>query len=148
MPAPLLQLLYRSRSTHPIGHQSDLRILRVALRDNDVALITGFLLRTPDRFFQVLEGPERAVRQLIERIRKDSDHHNLDIIFSRGTGLRRFGEWTMGYAELAAKQIDLLNLQCDGNEDPDRILKEFEILAVAHQFDLLAQAKERALETP
>lgn len=148
MPASLLQLLYRSRSTHPIGHQSDLRILRVALRDNDPALITGFLLRTPDLFFQVLEGPERAVKPLIERIKKDTDHHSLEIIFSHYPGIRRFGEWTMGYAELASKQVDLLNLQCDGNEDPDRILKEFEVLAVAHQYDLLAQAKESALETP
>lgn len=146
MPAPLLQVIYRSQATHPIGHHSDLRILRASLRNNDPNLVTGFLLRSPDQFFQVLEGPRKAIHPLMARIKADADHQSLEVILSQGIHLRRFGEWTMGYAEVSRQNLELLNLQCDAGEDPERLLKEFELLAVFHQINLLARARESMID--
>ncbi|PPS59309.1 hypothetical protein CRX72_20770 [Pantoea sp. BRM17] len=44
---------------------------------NALSDITGILLFDGRHFFQLLEGPDRTVRHIYDRIRQDARHHNL-----------------------------------------------------------------------
>ena len=59
--------------------------------------LTGMLLYRRGRFFQVLEGPEDAVDELMRKIRRDSRHDGVRVLLRESLDDRRFDEWTMGY---------------------------------------------------
>ena len=55
--------------------ESELLELLTHSRDNNAKLsLTGMLLYKNNDFMQVLEGPEPAVRKLLERINRDPRH--------------------------------------------------------------------------
>lgn len=74
------RLLYISRATFPIGHQSDLGILQTAVANNTRHGVTGMLLRLEQYFVQVIEGAETTVQPLFEVISKDPRHHSVRFI--------------------------------------------------------------------
>lgn len=59
--------------------------------------LTGMLLYRRGRFFQVLEGPDDAVRDLMTKIRRDPRHTDVRVLLTEHLEERRFSEWTMGY---------------------------------------------------
>ena len=92
---------------------------------NEVNRITGFLQYRSGRFFQYLEGEEKAVVALMERIRADDRHDVLREVEMK-CEVRLFPTWYMRLctrSELASVQLfDLLltTLDCAetlGNED-------------------------------
>lgn len=62
--------------------------------------ITGLLLLRQSRVMQVLEGPERAVRDLFRRISDDPRHHGVTTVWTSSADERRFPSWTMGLQDL------------------------------------------------
>lgn len=48
-------------------------------------------------FIQYLEGPEQAVRTLLERISADVRHADVRVLVDTRPPARQFAEWTMGY---------------------------------------------------
>ena len=91
------RLLYISRATFPIGHQSDLDILQSAVVNNARHEITGMLLRMEQHFVQVIEGAEATVQPLFEVISKDPRHHSVRFIGKWQDETRMFGDWSMAY---------------------------------------------------
>ncbi|UOQ69389.1 BLUF domain-containing protein [Hymenobacter volaticus] len=68
--------------------------------------LTGLLLYSDDRFVQLLEGEEIAVRTLFARIQQDARHTQV-VTLSEGPGPQRwFAEWSMAWG-----QIDPLELE-------------------------------------
>ncbi len=64
-------------------------------RDLDV---TGALVFTEKRFAQYLEGPADGVDALMESIRRDPRHRNVDVVFRRTILRRHFATWALAYA--------------------------------------------------
>ncbi|HKQ10718.1 MAG TPA: BLUF domain-containing protein, partial [Rhizomicrobium sp.] len=62
------QLLYVSNTALEIGLNDLDRILTTSRRNNAMMGITGLLLFIDGGFLQILEGEERAVRELYTRI--------------------------------------------------------------------------------
>jgi hypothetical protein len=91
------RLMYRSRNRIP---EPDRKVelgelfLR-ARRNNKRSGVTGALLLTGDWFVQVLEGEERAVRAVYDRIRTDPRHDEVTLLESGDAGERVFGRWSM-----------------------------------------------------
>lgn len=56
--------------------------------------ITGMLLGLEDKYVQFLEGDEKEVKFLIEKIKKDPRHNNI-IVRVQGFAERVFTEWSM-----------------------------------------------------
>lgn len=73
----LSHLLFVSHSTYPLGHVSDMDIMRVAARNNKAAGISGILLRGETWFSQVLEGPASALAAAWESISIDPRHSHI-----------------------------------------------------------------------
>lgn len=68
----------------------------VAARANNVALgISGALLRHANFYLQVLEGEQRTVQALYERIRCDTRHFDVRLIAVHTLPRRQFEGWAM-----------------------------------------------------
>jgi hypothetical protein len=67
---------------------------RASNRDHD---LTGMLLYRRGRFFQVLEGTQDAVDELMTKIRRDPRHTDVRVLLTESIEERRFTEWTMGF---------------------------------------------------
>ncbi|MBA4328885.1 MAG: blue light sensor protein [Polaromonas sp.] len=65
---------------------------------NQEAGITGLLVFDGMRFCQQIEGPRKAVLALIERIRQDPRHINVEILHHAPLAERRFRRFSLGYA--------------------------------------------------
>ena len=59
--------------------------------------ITGLLIFDGMRFCQQLEGGQKQVLALLERIRQDTRHINMQILHHGELALRRFRNFSLGY---------------------------------------------------
>lgn len=99
------QLTYRSQAIHPLGHLSDIDILREALAHNQTHGITGYLVRDNKDFVQTLEGDRITVRTLYTRIKRDERHYNVTLLQEREIDHPMFPDWSMGYSELRSNNL-------------------------------------------
>ena len=96
-PSAVFRLIYRSRSMiEPESRRTELGAIFTAARSNNKGLdITGALLITESAFAQTLEGEERAVRALFERIGRDPRHESISVLEEANVDGRVFGRWAM-----------------------------------------------------
>lgn len=73
---------------------------------NQQADITGLLVFDGMRFCQQIEGPRKQVLSLIERIRVDPRHVDVEIVHHAPLEERRFRRFSLGYA--ATDDADVL----------------------------------------
>ena len=99
------QLIYTScpsKSLNPTG----LADLMVRARAHNASRgITGVLLHTREQFLQVVEGPQSAVEQLMERIHLDTRHDDVRVIMAHTVARRDFGEWDMALREVSGQAL-------------------------------------------
>ncbi len=99
MGTEMRQLLYVSNTSRAITAGALNDILMASRRKNAALGITGLLLQIDGGFLQVLEGEERAVRDLYDQICADRRHWNTHVLLDREAP-RAFGEWSMGFERL------------------------------------------------
>ena len=68
--------------------------------------ITGLLVFDGQRFCQQLEGPQKAVLKLIERIRNDPRHINVEIVHNGPLAGRRFQQFSLAFSTV--EDVDAL----------------------------------------
>ncbi len=73
---------------------------------NLAANITGVLVFDGMRFCQHLEGNRKQVMRLLERIRLDPRHTNVEVVHHGALNERRFRRFSLGYTTL--DEADLL----------------------------------------
>jgi hypothetical protein len=91
------QLLYVSNTAHNISVGDLDDILTESRRNNAMLGITGLLLFIDGGFLQILEGDERAVRELYTRLATDPRHIDPHLMQDREVPVRAFPEWSMGF---------------------------------------------------
>lgn len=101
MTAGLLSILYSSSAVEPFDDERLLALLRQSRANNERHALTGMLLYRGGRFVQVLEGPESAVREVVERIGRDPRHTKMRMLFEEPITERQFAAWTMGYEPIS-----------------------------------------------
>lgn len=97
----VIHLIYQSDAHAGSGRDVDRQILREALAFNSEHAVTGFLVRTGNRFCQHLEGRQSVVVPLFEKIRQDPRHRNVSLVGSWQSEARAFATWSMGYRRFA-----------------------------------------------
>ena len=100
-PAPLVRLVYKSRSALE-GTASDIQrsfdaILDTSRRRNAAEGVTGALMFTRLLFVQALEGPADAVESVFDRICCDVRHVGVEIVEYGPVTEPGFGEWSMSH---------------------------------------------------
>lgn len=99
----LIQFAYVSRSTFPLTNQKEdlhpevARILRISRRNNRGRQLAGALYFGDGNFFQCLEGDEKEVLGLYEKLKTDPRHTDLRVLRHVEIGTRTFSGWDMKY---------------------------------------------------
>ncbi|EJF07325.1 mannose-1-phosphate guanylyltransferase [Thiovulum sp. ES] len=105
----LIHKIYASREVEHFSQEKILEMLKKAKEKNRDLNITGMLLYENGSFFQVLEGSEKDVSELFEKIKYDERHTNIVEIISESIYQRDFENWSMGYAHLEKEDIEKLD---------------------------------------
>ena len=75
--------------------------------------VTGLLIFDGQRFCQQLEGPQKAVLKLIERIRNDPRHVNVEVLHHGPLAGRRFQQFSLAFSTVedadALARMELLD---------------------------------------
>lgn len=73
------------------------RLLQTSRARNLRLGITGALLFNEGRFVQILEGEKAAVLDVMESIKRDSRHTDIEVLPPRCVPERTFSQWSMAY---------------------------------------------------
>lgn len=101
----LSHIIYNSAATAPMDEQELLELLEHSRNSNAAAGVTGMLLYNDGSFFQVLEGEADVIEGLAARIEQDPRHDRMSVIIREPIHRRSFGEWTMGFAHVASRDL-------------------------------------------
>lgn len=86
---------------------SDLEAIRAAARKHNAADgITGMLVFNGTHFLQTIEGSERSIDGLLERLRKDPRHTGFEIRDQRKIDARSFPDWPMEMLRVNASYFE------------------------------------------
>jgi hypothetical protein len=91
----LKSLTYTSRAQLDLGDEDLLAIHESARHFNALNGVTGLLIFDGGRFLQIVEGPEDAVGELVERLRRDTRHSAFEVRDERHVSQRSFPDWAM-----------------------------------------------------
>jgi hypothetical protein len=78
--------------------------------------VTGLLIFDGQRFCQQLEGPQKAVLKLIERIRNDPRHVNVEVLHHGPLAGRRFHQFSLAFSTVEDADALARMEQLDGEE--------------------------------
>jgi uncharacterized membrane protein (DUF373 family) len=95
-----------------------LGLLQQCRESNAGCGVTGMLLYGNATFLQVLEGDEKSVDDLIDRIRKDPRHTNMQMLHRKTIERRQYSDWSMGFKRVSNKELQSVEgLRGFGEED-------------------------------
>lgn len=73
------QLIYTSKPVAELTEQNLIDILVGAQKYNQDEGVSGFLLYSPEKLIQLIEGDELDVKNLYQKIKKDKRHHDIAV---------------------------------------------------------------------
>lgn len=97
MTEQLTFIAYASRATAYFDHARLVDLLTESRANNSRDGITGMLVYSEPDFIQILEGPDAAVRALLERIGRDPRHTDVRVLLDEQVTERKYATWSMGY---------------------------------------------------
>ena len=110
-------VLYQSTAKTGFPRRADHDILETAWRHNGEMGVTGYLLRTRTQYFQVLEGADDVLDDLLGMIRKDPRHTDMQILCDHAVNERYFANWAMGYHLVTEAERDEFDGWLKGGAD-------------------------------
>ncbi|WP_235522587.1 MULTISPECIES: BLUF domain-containing protein [unclassified Plantibacter] len=116
----MLSLVYASTATQPFSDEDLTALLATSRENNARSGLTGMLVHRDGRFLQVLEGPEAAVRGLMDTLSADPRHTGIRVMFEEPIRERQFADWTMGFERADSGSAADLDGYRDTFDDLDR----------------------------
>ena len=87
----MIRVAYKSTANNPdLALVALVDIIAVSDRNNRRDNLTGALLVSKGRFFQILEGAAVDVDRALARIAKDSRHHDIEVVMRGDVSNRLF----------------------------------------------------------
>ena len=96
--AGLAKLVYRSKAVRQLTAPELHELTAAAQARNQREAITGLMLYDNERFFQWLEGPADGVGRVMDSIRVDPRHTEVEVLESKPARARTFADWSMKLA--------------------------------------------------
>lgn len=103
-----IQIVYTSKASTDVDDAQVVKIHMTALKNNVQRDVTGMLLYTKGTFLQVIEGEASTIDRLLEKIRSDTRHHDVEIVVRNSIKHREFKNWSMGYRRLDDSDVKAL----------------------------------------
>lgn len=114
----LSSLIYRSLINETTNEEMITQLLENANQMNKKCEISGLLFYDAPFFFQVLEGPEKAVTALYEKILKDTRHRNVVLLSNESIRTRQYPNLGMHFIDIdKVNSIDVKLVECRGNKN-------------------------------
>jgi hypothetical protein len=98
-------LAYVSSAVTPFTPAELRELLAKSHENNGQSNISGMLLYKDGNFMQVLEGEERDVRTLFDKIGRDRRHRGVLTLLQGPLAERQFPDWSMGFRDLNAADV-------------------------------------------
>lgn len=144
----LSTIIYRSHLCDDVPVKSLEALAVTANKVNEAHGVTGILLFNGTHFFQVLEGPELAVKKIYERICLDDRHHNVVELMRDYAPARRFGNVGMELFDLREHdKMSVLQAVLDKGTTKFQLTYEDRALRFLRTF-VEAREKENYFEIP
>jgi hypothetical protein len=105
MSEQLKQLIYISRKSPEINPEEVDVIVERAQYFNEQVSITGALISVGEYFYQLLEGNEEIISNLMARIQLDKRHIDLKVIYQGDIAEREFSKWSMKRVHINEKDV-------------------------------------------
>lgn len=99
-------LVYTSIANQKMSDDDLKDLLKKTRNKNETSAVTGMLLYLDPFFIQVLEGEEAMVNGLFNRIKQDSRHHKVSLLYKKPIEERSFSNWTMGFSRISYKDLE------------------------------------------
>lgn len=99
------QIMYSSQATEPVTAIDLEKILADARSGNEARSVTGVLVYVDGVFFQILEGDEAVVRNLMANIASDTRHQSVKVFYEAQIDVRAFESWSMAYLGPTAQEM-------------------------------------------
>ena len=125
------QIMYSSQATKPMTVTDLEKILTDARAGNEARDVTGALVYVDGVFFQLLEGEQAVVRNLMANIARDTRHQSVRVFYEAQVDVRAFESWSMAYLGPTAQEMStwaglpatatVEEVLADVNRDPDRV---------------------------
>ena len=100
-----IQLSYISSAAHPMSTEDLVQLLQQCLANNRRDDVTGMLLYGNDAFLQTLEGEEKTVEKLYEKILQDTRHNNMKLLARKPVETRQYSDWNMGFRRMSNEEL-------------------------------------------
>jgi hypothetical protein len=81
-------------------------IHRTARELNALDGISGLLVFNGTHFLQIIEGGERAIDDLVERLRRDPRHNGFEVRDQRMVEERSFSDWSMELVRVSSDNFE------------------------------------------
>ncbi|HEV2595431.1 MAG TPA: BLUF domain-containing protein [Sphingomicrobium sp.] len=81
-------------------------IHRTAREVNALEGVTGLLIFNGTHFLQIIEGAPDAIKDLLERLRRDPRHNGIEIRDERLIEERSFPDWSMELVQVSASYFE------------------------------------------
>ncbi|NJL69398.1 MAG: BLUF domain-containing protein [Microcoleus sp. SM1_3_4] len=111
----MIQITYISCATEPMSAEKLLELLQQCLKNNARNGVTGMLLYGNETFLQALEGDEKAVDDLFEKIRIDPRHSHIQILKRKSIECRQYSDWRMGFKRISDQEINQIESETREN---------------------------------
>ena len=110
------RIIYQSVVSPDLDRMELFRLLYQARAANERRGLSGLLLRSDQRFLQVLEGPTWKLCAAFQTIRRDVRHSHVEVLDERSVPERIFGNWPMRYFDDSdiAKVLNTISAEAHG----------------------------------
>ena len=145
----IFHLVYRSKAVGSPDLGSLQNILEVSQSRNSADLITGFLIYRDGFFMQLLEGPQKKVRECLERIRKDKRNIDLTVLGEVHSSSRMMPEWSMALVKpdqvrvSSESFVDLFDLGASDDVFRDKKALEVMLRLFSKKAEVISQQELR-----
>ncbi len=120
--------VYISYAARPFQETELKELLDRSRANNFKTGITGMMLYLQGKFIQVLEGEERAVKTLFEKIKRDPRHTKVATLLEGTLTQRLFRHWTMGFKNLSEVEF----AQVSGYQSPEVFFRQKAVTDDSH----------------
>jgi hypothetical protein len=101
----MIRTAYVSCAAETMKQEALLSLLQQCLTNNEPRGLTGMLLYGNNTFLQVLEGEEAVLDPLIDKIRSDPRHTNINFLYRKPIEARQYADWSMGFRRIPAQGL-------------------------------------------
>ncbi len=99
------QIIYVSKKLSQLTDSEIETIAAQAQQFNSVIGVTGVLISVGEYFYQLLEGEEEQLIQLMSKIELDPRHEEVKVVFQATIKQRDFANWSMKFINLAKQDV-------------------------------------------